>query len=276
MAMPLKDALYFPASERGFLDPWIPGKAEQLRDAERPFTTLTFATSLDSSLALSPGQPTAISGPQSKAMTHYLRSCHDAILIGVGTAVADDPSLNCRLSGAAGYGGEGLDLQPRPVVIDPAARWEIEERSKIARLAAEGRGRAPFIITRKSPASDKETFLKRLGGKYIVIGERAHDEGYRSLEWAEILGALKAEGLGSVMIEGGGAVINSLLLPQNDHLIDSVIVTIAPTWLGQGGVVVSPSRRFAGNTEAIPAARLQGARWHPLGDDVVLCGHLRR
>lgn len=62
------------------------------------------------------------------------------------------------------------------------------------------------------------------------------------------------------MIEGGGGVINSLLLPEYFSLMSSVIVTIAPTWLGNGGVVVSP---------------LDHAEWHPFGEDVVLCGKVK-
>jgi 2,5-diamino-6-(ribosylamino)-4(3H)-pyrimidinone 5'-phosphate reductase len=77
------------------------------------------------------------------------------------------------------------------------------------------------------------------------------------------------------MVEGGGHIINSLLLPEHQPNIDMVIVTIAPTWLGQGGVVVSPNRCFNENQKVIPAARLSGAKWYPFGEDVVLCGAMK-
>ena len=132
-----KDTLHFPAANLTFLDAHLPPKEHGKPDRLSPlFTTLTFATSLDSQLALSPGAPTALSGPQSKGMTHYLRSRHDAILIGVGTAVADNPSLNCRLEGVGGYGGRNLEGQPRPVVVDPTARWDFSEDSKIFQLVS--------------------------------------------------------------------------------------------------------------------------------------------
>jgi 2,5-diamino-6-(ribosylamino)-4(3H)-pyrimidinone 5'-phosphate reductase len=73
------------------------------------------------------------------------------------------------------------------------------------------------------------------------------------------------------MVEGGGAVINSLLAAGNIPLVNSVIVTIAPTWLGKGGVVVSPDRP-GGENGTVPAARLGSVKWCPLGEDVVLCG----
>ncbi|KAL2834493.1 dihydrofolate reductase-like domain-containing protein [Aspergillus cavernicola] len=266
------DTLTFPPKETPFLTPYLPTPKQ---DDENPFTTLTFATSLDSSLSLSPGTRTVLSGPQSKAMTHYLRSRHAAILIGVGTAVADDPGLNCRIQGVGGYGGEGLQGQPRPIVLDPSARWEFDEGSKILVLAREGRGRAPFIVTGSnvSVLEEKRGLLERCGGKFITLDVDV-EEGRRGFDWGDLLRCLKREGLESVMIEGGGSVINSLLEPGFQHLVDSVIVTIAPTWLGQGGVAVSPKRRFDESGSAIAASRLRDVKWHPFGEDVVLCGRM--
>lgn len=269
-----RDALDFPESDRGFLDPHLPHQDGTARDL--PFTTLTFATSLDSSLALSPGARTVLSGPQSKAMTHYLRSRHDGILIGVGTAVADDPGLNCRISGVGGYGSENLNSQPRPVVIDPSARWDFSEDSKLFQLCREGRGRAPWIvIALHQPPAEKQALLERYGGKFISL-EMPQSEGDRhQIDWHNLFITLRLNGLLSVMVEGGGQVINSLLSPSNMSLLNSVIVTIAPTWLGQGGVVVSPARRFDDGGNAISAARLTNVKWYPFGEDVVLCGEVK-
>lgn len=272
-----KDTLHFPTASLAFLDPHLPPKEHGKPDTlSHLFTTLTFATSLDSQLALSPGAPTALSGPQSKGMTHYLRSRHDAILIGVGTAVADNPSMNCRLEGVGGYGGRHLEGQPRPVIVDPMARWDFSEDSKIFQLVSEGRGRAPYIITGlQNPPGAKKALLEKCGGKFITVEVTNKETGDHSLEWKDILKALSEEGLGSVMIEGGGAVINSLLLPEHWSLISSIIVTIAPTWLGKGGVVVSPQRRLDGDGNPMAAARLEQVEWHPFGEDMVLCGKLK-
>ncbi|KAF2761898.1 putative riboflavin biosynthesis protein Rib7 [Pseudovirgaria hyperparasitica] len=269
-----KDTLYFPAKDREFLEPHLPQKDGL--DSNKCFATLTFATSLDSQLALSPGAPTQLSGPQSKAMTHYLRFRHDAIMIGVGTAVADNPSLNCRLEGAGGYGGSDLIGQPRPVIIDPTARWDFSEKNKIFVLCREGRGKAPYIITgEQNPPAEQKKILEEHGGKFITLGIKTSDIGSHRLDWSELLQTLKAEGLDSVMIEGGGQVINSLLDPVFQPLIDSIIVTIAPTWLGQGGVVVSPSRQVDEHGKPRAAARLKEAKWYPFGEDVVLCGRVK-
>ncbi|KAI1825325.1 bacterial bifunctional deaminase-reductase [Xylaria intraflava] len=265
--------LYFPPAERGRLEPHLPPLSRpETANPTLPFVTLTFATSLDSALSLGPGIRTALSGPQSKAMTHYLRTRHDAICIGVGTAIADDPGLNSRL--AADEPGQGSAHQPRPIVIDPRLRWDFTPQSKVMRLAREGKGLAPFIVTtQKELPAHKRAILEEVGGKFIVLDvEPGNAGGARRLDWRAILSAVRREGLRSIMIEGGGEVINTLL-GEDAGLVDSVIVTIAPTWLGQGGVTVSPPRTAGADR---PVARLSNTAWMPLGEDVVLCGTIAR
>lgn len=272
---PVRDALDFPEANRIPLEAYLPHASPSTTIF--PHTTLTFATSLDSALSLSPGTQTALSGPQSKAMTHYLRSRHDGILIGVNTAIADNPSLNCRLSGVGGYGGEYLKGQPRPIVVDPQLRWDfMSPETKILKLVEEGKGLAPWIITGLKEVDipiDKRNFLESFGGKIISLVPEV--EGSPIL-WHTILSVLFSLGLKSVMIEGGAGVINSLLEPKNENLINSIILTIAPTWLGQGGVVVSPPARLDEEGRRLPAVRLKSVNWVPLGEDVVMCGRIKR
>jgi len=267
------DTLHYPEEARAFLKPYLPPVDPVLKEGGFPHVTLTYATSMDSSLALAPGMQTPLSGPESKAMTHYLRSKHDAIVIGVGTATADDPALNCRLKGAGGYGGLGWEGQPRPVIIDPGARWMITPASKILQTVGRGKGRGPWVIMAPDFAMDpmRLDMLKYYGGKYLGLSE--FDKKWR-LRWEAILKALAAEGIRSLMIEGGGMVINDLLQPENANLIDSVIVTVAPTYLGRGGVGVSPAARHDHTGRPAPAVRFQNVKWQPLGDDVVMCGKL--
>lgn len=139
-------------------------------------------------------------------MTHYLRSKHDAILVGVGTVLADDPKLNCRIG----------DHKIRPVVLDPNGKWDYS-KSTLRRLTKEG-GLAPIILTKKR---------KNDGAQYIELD---------SFEWDCIFQALHNHGITSVMVEGGAKVINSLLQSR----FDSLIVTVGPVYLGDGGVQVSP------------------------------------
>lgn len=256
--MPTTDITQLSTEELFFLDPYLPESAQTqpqpstkpAKPSSLPFVTLTYACSLDGMIALAPGVRTSLSGPQTKSMTHYLRLKHDAILVGAGTAVADAPSLNCR------YPGVGLEGQPRPVVVDPKGRWVVEG-SAVSRLAVEGRGKGPWVVS--------------LGGdgvgaaKTVVVKEGPAG----GMEWEEVLRALKAEGVDSVMIEGGATVINALL--ARPHLVDSVIVTIAPTWLGQGGLAASPAGVVV-NGQRVNAASLSETSWRQFGADAVLCG----
>lgn len=90
----------------------------------------------------------------------------------------------------------------------------------------------------------------------------ASDNGEHHLDWYGTVRTLKENGLSSVMIEGGGQVLNSLLQPDYLPIISMV---------GQDGVVVSPTRRFDGGGNVIAARRLVGAKWYPFGEDVILC-----
>ncbi|KAI3397772.1 hypothetical protein diail_10425 [Diaporthe ilicicola] len=250
----------------------------------RPFTTLTYAQSLDSAIASAPGARTAISGSATKAMTHFLRSRHDAILVGAGTAAADDPGLNCRLE-VEMSGGH----QPRPVVLDPRARWGVGAGSRVVRLAREGRGLGPWVLVAEGavPEPERVRAVEAVGGRYLAIeaggtagqGEAEADGSRRLLStWDSILGVLWEEGINSVMVEGGGRIINDLLLLANEGLdvVDSVIITIAPVWLGSGGVTVAPERPVDADMRRVPGPRLTDVMWSQMGDDMVLCGRIMR
>jgi 2,5-diamino-6-(ribosylamino)-4(3H)-pyrimidinone 5'-phosphate reductase len=122
---------------------------------------------------------------------------------------------------------------------------------------------------------DSISILTKHGGKFIYVEpKKAASSGRGRFDWHDILDVLSREGLSSLMVEGGAQIINSLLDSQYHSLVDSVIVTIAPTWLGEGGVVVSPARAHDEQGVPIPAARLSDVKWHPFGEDVVLCGRL--
>ena len=266
--------------EKEFLGPFLPkasyfpaehGTSEDAEDhaASRPFVTLTYASSLDSMISLAPGVSTALSGLEAKSMTHYLRLNHDAILVGAGTARADNPRLNCR------YPGVTLETQPRPIVLDPSGRWPFIV-SKSQQLAAGRKGKEPWII--RNPNNIAEYLQLPWGDQVLLVGSDGLQNpsentdgklGY--IEWHSIFKALKQKGIESVMIEGGATVINELL--SQPHLVDSVIVTIAPTWLGHGGVAVCPATKTKYG-QRTNAASLEGTAWQQFGQDVVLCGRL--
>lgn len=265
------DTLHFPTFDLSFLDPYLPQN-----DAKRPFphVTLTYASSLDAKISLMPGTQTLLSGPDSKLMTHYLRSRHDALIIGVGTALADDPGLNCRLAGAGAFGGLGRAWQPRPIIIDPTARWPGSPDCRLLQTARTGKGKAPWVVV--SPGAqvppERLVTLKNHGGDYLRIVE--YNPSWR-LRWEGVLRALATEGIHSVMVEGGGVVLSELLNPEYGSLVDSLIVTIAPTYLGNNGVSVSPDSKTDATGRPVNALCPTDVKWQPLGGDIVMCGKTR-
>lgn len=255
------ERLHFPSHLRKPLEPYLPDLIGSPPN-RRPFITLTYACSLDSQIAVAPGAQTVLSGPASKAMTHYLRTKHDAILVGSGTFITDDPGLNSRLSDAV---DAGLDLQPRPIILDKRGRTRVDQNSKVIMLAKEGRGRAPYVF--QSPLN-----FPRLEHQDRSVDIHAsnflpyHD-------FIQMLETLYDMGIRSIMIEGGAQIINTVL-SEHAGLVDSLIVTYAPVFLGQGGVTVCPPKPAGSPTEAV--ARYQNVTWLPLEDDVVMCAKSKR
>ncbi|KAJ9654876.1 hypothetical protein H2198_006149 [Neophaeococcomyces mojaviensis] len=265
--------LNYPELAKDFLRPYLP-YIPKIATQQRPHITLTWATSLDSRIALLPGIQTAISGPETKAMTHFLRSQHDAILIGVKTAISDDPGLNCRLAGAGGYGGPQHAMQPRPIIIDPRARLHIHPNMRLLRMAAEGKARGPWVVVGPGHKLHPQAVqtLKLHGGEFLQINEIHPEYG---LDWEALFSIFHREGIKSIMIEGGGKVLSELLKHRYAHCIDSIVITIAPTFMGKNGVEVAPDTHYEGNQPI--QTRLTDVKWQPMGQsDMVLCAHLEQ
>lgn len=265
------DTLPFPQFSLDFLQPYLPTQHER---RGFPHVTLSYASSMDSKISLQPGMQTVLSGPEAKLMTHYLRSRHDAILVGVGTVLADNPGLNCRLEGAGGFGGLGRMWQPRPVIVDPLGRWPVHPECRMLRTAVDGKGKAPWVVVSPGAQVQPQTLvmLKGYGGDFLRVVE--YNQHWR-LRWEAVFRALASEGIKSVMIEGGGTVLSELLNPEYTSLIDSIIVTVAPTYLGRGGVNVSPDSKQ--DPKGTPNAALspRDVKWMPLGQNVIMCGKSR-
>ncbi|KAI9793139.1 MAG: 2,5-diamino-6-(ribosylamino)-4(3H)-pyrimidinone 5'-phosphate reductase [Piccolia ochrophora] len=166
---PPHSTLTYDPSHRDFLTPYLTPKSPA-RIA--PHVTLTYASSLDGLLSVRPGESTALSSPLTKAMTHYLRSQHTAILVGAGTAIADDPGLNCRLVGTE------LSSQPRPIVLDPRGRWDVGMESRVVSTARKGRGKGVWVIVGDGVEYDEERkeVLERCGGRVLGRAQRSSGE----------------------------------------------------------------------------------------------------
>ncbi|KAF7303231.1 Methionine aminopeptidase 2 [Mycena kentingensis (nom. inval.)] len=221
---------------------YLQNLVSQPQHPNRPHVTLTFAQSLDAKIAGPAGVQLALSGPESMLITHWLRSMHDAILVGIATALNDDPQLNTRLLPPS----DQPRHLPRPIILDSSLR--LPPTCKLLKNYAAGTGRRPWIIaTRLSLNADPETAnswnarsdaLIAAGAKILCI-ERGPDNTLAALE------LLSAQGIRSLMVEGGARVIESFLRTEN--CVDTLIITTAPLLVGQQGVgyiVPSPSSRF--------------------------------
>ncbi len=231
------------------------GAAERLRariaargrPRAAPFITLTYAQSLDGSIAVRRGFPLALSGGGAQMLTHMLRATHDAILVGVGTVLSDDPRLTVRLV-------DGPD--PLPIVVDSRARTPVD-----ARLLAHPT-RRPVIATTEAAAPAAVSALERAGARVVRFPSdpRGRVDLGALLEW------LAGEGVSSVMVEGGARVITSFLRGRR---VDHMIVTVASMLVGGLRAVGPLAAR--GRSGAWPR-RLDGIEAFRLGDDVVVSG----
>lgn len=215
----------------------------------RPFVTLTYAQSIDGSIAFERGRPCLLSGPESLRMTHALRAAHDAILVGIGTVLADDPQLTVRLADGP---------SPRPVVVDSRLRTPTT-----ARLLAAHRcngAHTPWIATTCCDEAGRRR-LEAAGARVVQVGAWGL-QGWVDLE--ELLRHLAEQGVRRLMVEGGARVITSFLRAR---LVDYAVITVAPRLVGGLAALGAMEPAAAPRFGTLSSARL--------GDDLVLSGDLR-
>lgn len=210
----------------------------------RPFVALKYALTLDAQLAESPDRPTKITGPASVAETHRLRAGFDAIMVGSGTAQADDPLLTVR-----------GDLRPRVaplrVVVDTWARL-----SPGARLV-ETIDTAPLVVLCAEDApSERRVALERAGAAVVAV-----PRGEGGLDLPAALDRLGEMGVHSIFCEGGG-VLGARLLEE--EVVDRLYLFYAPKLLGKDAVPA-----FPGTFEAM-AEGWRRQRLEPFGDDFLV------
>lgn len=207
----------------------------------RPFVTLSYAQSLDGSITVQRGRPTAISGSESMRFTHQLRASHDGILVGIGTVLADNPSLTVRL-----VPGEN----PHPVILDSQLRCP----PSIKLMA-----RHPIIATLPTADPARQAALEAAGAQVWHLP--ANKNGLVSL--TALLPRLKEAGYHSLMVEGGSQVITSFL---TTGMVDRVVVTVAPLYLG--GLTAVEPQKAGQNGRFFP--QLTNHQYHQVGKDLVL------
>jgi len=163
--------------------------------AHRPLLTLKLATSLDGKIALASGESKWITGELARAHAQTLRAQHDAVMVGIGTALADDPMLDCRLPGYT-------DRQPVRIVVD--SRAQILPNARLVRTA---RQQPLWLAIAKGADAKAAKVLRDAGVEIIEIAAAANGR----LDLAALLHALGERGLTRVLAEGGGILAGALL-----------------------------------------------------------------
>lgn len=180
----------------------------------RPTVTLKLATTLDGKIALPNGQSRWITNERSRAHTHLLRAQHDAVMVGIGTALADDPELTCRLPGVKA---------PRLVRIVADAKGRLSITSKLAMTAAT---QPVWLLTSNAADAKALDALRQKGVKTIPVARAS-----KGIDLAAALKALASEGLTRVLVEGGATLASSLM---REGLVDRLYWYRAPMLMGEG------------------------------------------
>jgi len=210
-----------------------------------PLVALKAAMSLDGKIATASGESKWITGERARAYGHRLRASHDAVVVGLGTVLADDPELTVRQA-------RGRD--PLRVVVDSRARTP-----ESARLLASGDRPAVIAVTEAAPAARRRRLAK--AGAEVWVVPAASD----GVEVRALLGRVAEAGVNSVLVEGGGKLAASALAAG---VVDRVYFFVAPLIIGGEGartaVEGEGARRLA------EAWRLRNLRVRRVGEDLLI------
>ncbi len=216
-----------------------------------PWVLLKAAATLDGRTATSRGDSKWISGPESRLLVHRLRDRLDAVMVGIGTVLRDDPLLTTRLP------EEGRD--PLRIVVDTHLRLP-----QNAALLRSGSPAATIIATGPSVSDERAKRLEQMG---VRILRCAAPEG--RVDLLELMRRLGAEGIQSILLEGG-ATLNGAALRTG--IVDRIALFLAPILLGGGdgpGIFSGP-----GPLCLAEALRLKGLEVSRSGDDILIEGEV--
>ena len=210
-----------------------------------PFITLKYAQTIDGRIATATGHSRWISSPVSRRYAHRLRGTHDAILVGSGTVLFDDPDLTVRLV---------KGRNPLRVVLDSRLRIPLESRI----LQNQDQART-MVVTTKKAAKVKAKRLEDMGIELLFTNVTKKGE----INLSELFLKLGQKGVTSLLVEGGSSVITSVL---RERLADKLLVIIAPKIVGKGIAGVGD----LGITKMDQALSLFPIKYKKLGADLLM------
>jgi diaminohydroxyphosphoribosylaminopyrimidine deaminase / 5-amino-6-(5-phosphoribosylamino)uracil reductase len=214
-----------------------------------PFVTLKLAASLDGKIAAVTGDARWISSEDSRRVVHQLRNRMDAVVVGVGTVIADNPQLTCRIANGR---------NPWRVILDSRLRIPLS-----AQLLHQPDTAKNIIVTGHRSQWNKIRALEALGARVWRVKLRQG-----RIPWATVLKRLAAQGTLSVMIEGGATTAAWAL---QEKAVDRILFFYAPMILG-GDARVMIDR--LGVKRVRQAIRIQDMQVRKSGADTLVCGYL--
>jgi diaminohydroxyphosphoribosylaminopyrimidine deaminase/5-amino-6-(5-phosphoribosylamino)uracil reductase len=213
-----------------------------------PFVTLKTASTLDGKIASRTNDSRWVTGPVAREQVHTLRHQHEAIMVGIGTVLADDPLLNTRASVPA--------VDPVRIIVDSSLRLPLEAR------VVTDRSIRTIVLTSGQAAADRRTALEAAGVEVIVCGSADKVD----LRFAmHKLGELE---IGSILLEGGGTLNGAML---EAGLIDKIILYYAAKIIGGAGA--PGTFTFAGMEKMADAIELDQVNVEMAGEDICVSGY---
>ncbi len=213
-----------------------------------PYITLSFGMSLDGKIATVTGDSKYISGPESRDFVHQLRNKHQAILVGINTILIDHPKLTTRLDGT-------YSRDPERIILDSNLQISLDEPLLHQKSKA-----GTIIITRADSNQAKKTSLRSMKVRIIEIEDKR-----KPLNLLEALTKLKAMGVGSILVEGGGTIHFSFI---KERLFNRLFATISPIIIG--GELAKTAVSGKGFATLNEAVKLDFIKITKMGQDYVL------
>ena len=217
---------------------------------DKPFVSLKSAMTLDGKIATSSGQSKWITSDESRQRVHELRDIHDAIMVGIGTVLIDNPLLTARV-----YGGKN----PIRIIVDSNARTPL-----ISNVVTNHQAQTIIAVTKNAPL-ERVDALKNCGVEIIFAGD-----GER-VDLNILMNELARRNIISVFVEGGGTLNFSLL---ESNLVDKVYTFIAPKILGGRESMTSVEGHGFDNISS--AIHLKNISTEMIGSDILISGYIER
>ena len=210
----------------------------------RPFVTLKLAVSADGKAGLAGRKPVAITGEAARTRVFQMRAENDAIMVGIGTVLSDNPQLTCRLPGM-------FERSPVRVVLDATLKLPLSTS-----VVATVRETPTWVITSAKPSAIAEEILQQRGCKVF----RVSDTGSK-LDFDDVLKVLAGEGITRLMVEGGPKLAGAMAAAG---LVDELALLRGATTIGADGIDALDGMALDGFT-----GQLQARGRETLGPDVL-------